>query len=221
MHPLFQNIKSVGFDIDNTLYPPSPEIDLRIKKEVAKRILEKKPDLQTLDNALKFSEERYSELGSRAQVMRSINIPEPGKVMDDCLTKADILDLLSPNEEIISLVKEISKKYQTFLITGNPTLLALPKLERIGIPQSLFHHALYSDSENITKTSGLIYKQFLSQSSFPPEQHVYIGDNLKADILPTKALGMKSILVTWSNDRKEQEADASVEKIQDIKSLLL
>ena len=45
MNDLFRNIKSVGFDLDNTLYPVNEEIDTRFVREFSRVLIGKVPDL--------------------------------------------------------------------------------------------------------------------------------------------------------------------------------
>ena len=67
------------------------------------------------------------------------------------------------------------------------------------------------------KIHGSIFSYFLRISEYPAHEHVYVGDNLKGDILPPKSLGMRTIAV----GKEIKEADFSVEKIYDIRKLLL
>ena len=88
----------------------------------------------------------------------------------------------------------------------------------MGISLSLFDYTIFGDNpEGNIKIDGSIYKHFLDQSRYLPEQHVYIGDRFRADILPTKSLGMKTIAV----GREINGADFSVNRIHDIERLLL
>ncbi|MEK6854753.1 MAG: HAD family hydrolase [Nanoarchaeota archaeon] len=216
MDKFFSSIKIIGFDLDNTLYPISEEIDYRIKAEIAKRILEKKPELNSLEKAIEFSEKRYSELGSRSQVLREIGLSNPEQIVDECLATADIIDLLKYDKEVASLIKDLSKMFQIFLVTGSPKNLAIAKLKKIGIPAGLFKIKIYGDNPSLKKIDGSVFNYLLKKSKYAPEQHVYIGDNLLADILPTKALGIKTIAV----GRKFKEADYCVDSIKEIRSLL-
>src|SRR3990170_2312167 len=103
MHPFFSSIKAVGFDLDNTLYPKDPNIDSRVKREVSKKILEKKPELICIEEAEEYCEKRYKKLKSRVKVLEEVGFINPKKVMYKCMLNADIPSLLKPNPELVSI----------------------------------------------------------------------------------------------------------------------
>ena len=218
MDEFFRNIKSVGFDLDNTLYPSNEEISNRIIGNFAKVVLENDPSLEDIEAAIEFFEERYTEIGSRMQILRELGFSNPRSVAEKCMETAKFLDLLKYDEEIVSILERIKSKYNTFLITGSNRDLSIPRLEKLRIPLSLFNYVVFGDNpERNKKIDGSIYRYFLEQSNYHASQHVYIGDNLRGDIIPPKSLGMKTIAI----GKEMKDADFSVDKIYDIEKLLL
>lgn len=217
MHNLFKNIKSVGFDLDNTLYPSSKKIDKRIARVIAEKILQKMPELYYINNAMNFYQKRRMEIGSGKQVLMEIGYKDAAEIMDGCMAKADFIDLLKRNNSVINILKEIKKKYSTFLITGAPRKLTLSRLEKLGIESSLFDNLIFSDSmDKNKKTDGSIFRYYLTISPHSPNEHVYIGDNMMSDILPAKSVGMKTILV----GSIDPLADYCIKNFTNIKKLL-
>lgn len=218
MDNLFERIKYVGFDLDNTLYPLNEKIEDRIKKRFAEVTLEKIPGLKNVETARKFFEKRYEETGSRTQVLKKLGFLNPETLAEECMTTTEFLDLLKYDAEVVSLLENIKTRYNTFLITGSPKKLSISKLEKLGFSLSLFDYVFFGDnSEGNKKIDGSIYKSLLNKSKYPANQHVYIGDNVKGDIIPAKALGIKTIAI----GKEIKEADFSVDKIQSIEKLLL
>ena len=214
----FENIKAIGFDLDNTLYKNNPEIDKRIINEIKKKILEIKPKLKTSKNVLEIFENLYLREGSKTNALKKMGYPNAEKIMYGCLLRADFTDLLERDEALLSLMKKIKNKYFTFLITAMPCNLAIPRLEKLGLNLSYFSCAIFGDTPNAgEKIDGSIYKFFLSASPYPPKEHIYIGDSLRADILPAKFAGMRTIAV----GNKIPEADFSIPRIYDLENLLL
>lgn len=207
-----KDIKAVGFDLDNTLYPNSKEIDNRIRNEIAKRILEKKPELKSIEKTKEIYEKKYLGIGSWTKVLGGIGIKNPEKVMYRCMSRADITDLLEEDEKLIKILERINDKYYTFLITSSPEDLGLSKLRKIGIHLSLFDYSVFG----ISKVNTNVFYDFLKQSKYSSKEHVYIGD-LKSDILPAKSLGMKTIAVGM----RIKEADIYIKNIHDIERLFL
>lgn len=215
---LFNDIKSVGFDLDNTLYQNNPEIDDRIVMEIAKEILTYNPELGSVRNARELCDNLYAETGSRTQSLKNLGFQNPGDVAYKCMERADFVDLIKQDSEVVRLINEIREKYYTFLITSTVSNLAIPRLRKIGLDEKLFDYTLFGESAMPNKKiDGSIFSYFLRISKYSPGEHVYIGDNLKADILPSRSLGMRTIAV----GKEIKEADFSVEKIYDIRNLLL
>ena len=133
MISLFVNIKSVGFDLDNTLYKNNPEIDDRIVIEIAKKILEYKPELGSIENARELCDRLYIETGSRTQSLRNLGFKNAGEVVYECMERADFVDLIKLDKEVVNLINEIRNKYSTFLITSTVSDMAIKRLRKIGL----------------------------------------------------------------------------------------
>lgn len=218
MHQIFNNIKAVGFDLDQTLYPPTKKIDDILRQEIAKKILEKKPRLKTIKKVRDIYEKKYNEIGSWTRILDQLGVLNPKEVMYNCSTNVNILKFIKRDEKLIKIIKSINLRYYTFLITSSPEDFSILKLKKIGLEEDFFKYTIFGDSKGFTtKTDPSTFKKFLERSHYLPEEHVYIGDSLKADILPANSLGMKTIAV----GNKISDADLSIRHIHDIEKLLL
>jgi len=217
MNELF-NVDYVGFDLDNTLYPLNPEIDERISMKVAEGLLEIRSDLGDINSARELLERMYKELGTRTLVFSRLGVKNPGELMERCLIESRAEELISPDSRLVEILTDISKRYRTFLLTASPKKVAIPRLHKIGIEPDTFNFTIYGDNPSgAVKRDGSIYRHLLDVTGCPPESHVYIGDSLKADIIPAKNSGMKTILV----GSKDENADISINSIHEIENLLL
>lgn len=218
MSEQLQNVKAVGFDLDGTLYPATSEIDDRVRMQIALRILEKKPELENVESARSFFEQRYAKFGGGKKVLMEVGYEDPPTIMEDCLARANVLDLINPNKELGAMMKRISLKYESYLLTSSPYDLSLSKLEKIGIDPSLFNNIICRDNpKSGSKISGEAFDYVLSLSQFPACQHVYIGNRKKSDILPARERGMKTIAI-GSNIR---EANLYLNSINELEKLFL
>jgi FMN phosphatase YigB (HAD superfamily) len=214
MNKLFYNTNAVGFDLDGTFYETKGEIDNRIRTKLAEKILEINPNFLDVDSARDYFEKRYAEGNSSTRILKEAGYGEYASTMRDwCLANADILDLIKPNKNLVSILERMSEKYELNLITSSPKQLSLNKLERLGITAEIFYLKFF-DSR---KSDGESFKEMISFSNFPAEEHVYIGDSLISDILPAKRLGMKTIAV----DSNINEASITINNINEIENLLL
>src|SRR3989344_7635813 len=212
----YKKVKSLVFELDGTLYPESPEINQRISERFAQKILDKKIGLRTLEEAIIYSQKSYNKTSSRSQILRELGFENVDEVMIECLSNT--IDLIKEDREVVSLLDDLNKRYELSLLTASPESLSLPKLEKIGINPSIFDRKLYGSSiPRCKKTDGSIFRFFLELSSYSPNEHVYIGDLLSADIIPPKSLGMKTIIV----GSKSLEADYSIKKIYDLRKVFL
>lgn len=221
MNNKFKDILSVGFDIDQTMYPINPEIDEIIQIKFAEKILERNSGLKDIIAAREYSERRYSETGSRSIVLKEAGYANPDEIFEilhNCLANANLIRLIKRDNKLQDILEKIKQKYELFLITNNPEDIALLKLNKLGIDENFFKIKCYGDTvRGMKKSDGSLFRYFLEKSHYEPSQHLYIGDNHKADIIPAKNLGMKTISV----GKKISEADFSIRKIYGIEKLLL
>ena len=212
-------VRYVGFDLDGTLYPTDGEINDRVRTRIAEKILERDPSLKTVLAARAYFEERYRELGRGTGVLATCGYSNASAVMDECLATANVLDLIVPNPALAEMMEEIHRTYRTYLITSGPKVLALSKLERIGIIPNFFDFRFFSDNPpGFLKVDGTAFQNALEVMGYSTgEWHVYVGDREGSDIVPAQALGMKTVKVGGSKG----SADYLIEKIEDLRGLLL
>ncbi|WP_312902354.1 HAD family hydrolase [Chryseobacterium taichungense] len=67
------------------------------------------------------------------------------------------------------------------------------------IGKEIFSEIIISENENYRKPSLEFYELALKKLNVNPEEVLYIGDSLKLDIIPTKELGIKSLLIDRQN----------------------
>ncbi len=214
----FENVRAAGFDLDQTLYPDSQEIQDRIRNKIAEQLLLVMPVLTDVRGAREYFEGRYRELQSGSRVLAEAGVRDAGEVMDYCLTEANILDLIEPNPELSGIMSKLHKGYLVYLLTSSRKANALSKIERVGIDPDYFHFMFFGDTPGIgEKNNGDAFNYVINALGLLPRRHAYVGDRLKADILPAKNLGMKTI-AAWS---EIPEADISIPHINDIREVLL
>lgn len=205
----FKDIKVIGFDLDQTLYPKSPEIDAAIQKYIYEKIS------QRLNINLDSAKNKFTELyrggrglGSRhTLVTLGFAKEEAGDIVQGALEKADIAKFLHPNPKLTSLLSQLSRKYTLDIITGSNQKNTLQKLLHLEVSTKIFSHVITADES--PKSDGTAYKLWLSQ--YPKHdlgEFLYIGDRPKTDYEIPKILGIKSILVNI------KEADPNVRCLQ-------
>ena len=191
-----RGIEAVGFDLDQTLYPDSEKIKDRVRNQIASKMLEERPELIDIRGARAYFEERYAIIGSGSRILEEIGYENPKQVMEQCLSDADVLDLIELNPTLTGILNELKAKYTTYLLTSGHEKLSNEKLARIGISPEQFYNRFYGDTPEIgSKLDGTAFQYAVNVLGIPAEKHVYVGDRLKSDILPAKKLGMQTIAV--------------------------
>lgn len=190
-----QNIKVIGFDLDQTLYPKSPEIDEAIQGYIYKKISEHRQI--SLEEAEGLFKERYKEgkgMGG-SSTLRDLGVPNASEIVQEALERAEISQFLIPDTRTLHLLERIRTAYKHMdLITGSNITNAFKKLEHLRIPPEIFTHVL--TSEDGSKSQGESYMKWLHiYPEFTPDQFLYIGDRPKSDYEIPKSLGIQTILV--------------------------
>ncbi len=213
--PWANEIKAVGFDLDQTLYPDTPQIQALVRQEIYRLIAGAKNITES--EAKNLFEFEYKKLGRGTLAVQNIlNISDANDIMQACLEKAGVDKLLKHDTQLVELIKEIKSSKKTFLITGSSRKNSISKLDKLGLKLDIFDYVLCIDDPNSDKLYGNPFQQIIAKTGFNPKEHVYVGDREKIDITPAKNAGMKAIYV-WGEC---MNADASIPTIYDLKNIL-
>lgn len=192
----FEGVKVIGFDLDQTLYPKSEEIDLAIQSYIWKRIAEKLG--WSLEKAGSYFKERYPKL-SASQILIGLGFSEEEAkdIVQEALENAEISEFLKPNPEVRKLLEGLKGRYKLSLITSNSKENAERKLRKLEIPLNLFDFCVFAE---YSKSSGEAFKVWFehfkkAEPSLKPENFLYVGDNYFRDAKVPLSLGMKAALV--------------------------
>ena len=85
-------------------------------------------------------------------------------------------------------------------------------LPALGINPKWFTHLLYASMIGAPKPALDGFYKMIKLSSLPPEEILYIGDNIGKDVIPAKTVGIKTGVVF----EKLPEADYSFKDFRDI-----
>ncbi len=213
-------IKVIGFDLDQTLYPKSPEIDSAIQVYLYHKIADH------LHIPLNEAEKRFKDLYregsglSGSQALKALDIPDSTNSVQEALEQADIGRFLKPNEEIRRLLLDIKERYYAIdLITGSNMKITSEKLGHLGIDPKIFNHIITDD--HFSKSNSDAYRMWLKKyPDLAATEFIYIGDRPKTDHYIPQELGINTILVN------QKQADPKIGSPQlptllDVRQLLL
>jgi putative hydrolase of the HAD superfamily len=105
------------------------------------------------------------------------------------------------------------------LITNGSVRMQSGKLACLAL-SPMFHTILISDVEGISKPDRQIFLRALERLNANPAQAVFVGDHPEVDVAGARAAGMQAI---WRRDptvSRAVEADAVIEELGDLLTLL-
>jgi len=84
--------------------------------------------------------------------------------------------------------------YKLGLLSNAQRSFSLAEMEMLGI-RSYFDALVFSSDVGVQKPDRPVFERILTQLSLSPDEVVFIGNDLKADISGAKALGMSTVLL--------------------------
>ena len=208
-------IKFVGFDLDQTLYKDTNEVQEHYR-DVIFTDLSKLLEISYQEAKKKF-EKNYQIFGSGTETVRFLGVKEPEKFSADISNKVKVYEYLKPDPEVVNLLRYFREKYKLFLITTSAKESGFKKLKKIGLaPEDDFDYMLFGGDRKLSKTKGKSYSAMLKLTKGKPVEHVFVGDKEKADILPAKRVGMQTVMV-WNESKA---ADLNIPTIYDLDKYL-
>lgn len=190
-----RNVRVIGFDLDQTLYPKSPLIDEKIQGYLYERIADCRQ--VSLDEARRLFSDRYQGGAglTGSQTLADLGIARAPELVQEALEHADIASVLTPDPQIISLLQDLATHYEAVdLITGSNRRETEKKLDALDIPHTVFKHCITADEAS--KSDGTAYTLWLSHyPHIRSGQFVYIGDRIHSDHEVPSTLGIQTVLV--------------------------
>ena len=214
------DIRSIGFDLDQTLYPKSPEVDQAIQAYIHEKIAQIKGC--SVEEGKRLFLLHYPKLSGRSTLL-ALGIANAEEIVQKALENADIAPFLKPNGEVFALLKDLKTRYATIcLITGSNKELARKKLAALEIPVRLFDHIVTGE---VSKSDGTAYREWLrwcrEQDPMITELNlVYIGDRPATDVDVPVSLGIAAILVNVAKNDPTIHAP-QLPSLLDVRKLLL
>lgn len=225
----FSNIKTIGFDADDTLWVN--ETYFRDTEEKFAELLEGYETKNKIDQEL-FKMEManldiygYGIKGFVLSMIESALDLSNNKVSQE--TIAQILelgkDMISHPVELLDGVEEVLSKlmgrYRLIVLTKGDLLDQERKLEKSGLSQYFHHVEVLSDKKESN------YKNLLEHLNIDVSEFLMIGNSLKSDVLPILNIGAQAVHVpfhtTWAHEMvSEDEMQNNHLKLNGLKDIL-
>lgn len=214
----FDDIRIIGFDLDQTLYEKSVGIDEKIQEYLNVRIAERlgvsESEAREQFRALYQNGQGLS--GSRTLMALGFEKDEAGNIVQEALERADIDEFLVPNPKTVAFLRRCAKRFDAVdLITGSPREIAKRKLEKLRIPIEIFGECITGD--DASKSDGAAYRRWLG--AYPDrvaDDFLYVGDRPSSDYEAPKLLGIRSVLVNVADVKADCPQYASIAEFEAV-----
>ena len=128
-----------------------------------------------------------------------------------------VLQEAKPFADTFAVLETLRPKYTTGILTNGFAGLQRAKLERYSFANYI-DFTLVSEEAGYHKPDTRLFWRALELAGNPsPQQTLYIGDSLSADIEPALGVGITPIFM---NPRNDLDPPAGVNKIQQLSELL-
>lgn len=221
MKKVNQNRDTILLDLDGTLYA-FPEgtfrrsrayarIKLNAQHYVAKKL---KITVQQAKNVLKSIEQSHGEeISIGLEERYDINRHDYFKAAWDIPAKKYIT---SPPKLRAVLIK-IGRKYNMLLLSDAPKVWIDRVLHALSVAD-LFRNRIISGDGDERKNLGNSFNKMIKMYHLNPKKCIVVGDQEHTDIIPARALGMRTIFV--HNNKTSDHANINIQSINELETAL-
>lgn len=219
MNKIFDNITTIAFDADDTLW--ENENFFRDAEKEFYVLMQEYATKENLEKELYKREIAHLPLYGYGIKSFILSMIETALVESKNTIKPDIISeiinigkkmlahpvlLLDDVEPFLTYLK--SKNYRLILATKGDLVDQERKLEQSGL-KHYFHHI-----EIMTDKQSSNYTALLQKLDIEPSEFLMIGNSIKSDIIPVINIGGKAIYIPFHTTWVHEEADAkSLQKI--------
>ncbi|MCL7417978.1 MAG: HAD family hydrolase [Halalkalicoccus sp.] len=177
-----------------------------------------------------FSREEYGAAHQRAHSHETrgpifadlLEEEEAGEALAEAYRNA-IADSLEPVAGAESLIEDLRQRYAVGLLTNGPVVAQRDKLRTLGW-EGLFDAAVITGELEAGKPHPRAFEAILGALEIPPEEAVYVGDSVEADVTGASEIGMTVVQVLYpGGPDPDPRADAHLDRgnlVRDLPDLV-
>lgn len=217
---ILSRVDTVIFDLDQTLLDKDQSLlnfaNYQYEQFSLARFISDKNEFiarfSELNNIVMPKEEVYEKLVDIFDIEKSLH----SEMLDDLNNNFHLYSVGFPGlHEMLNTLKEHG--YKLGIITNGRDFYQRNKIFALGI-SNYFNEIVTSGAVNIKKPDHTIFQIALNNLQSSSESSVFIGDSLKADVVPAKELGMFTILK--SKDSLSTVPDAICDDLWEIPNII-
>jgi len=199
---MFENIRLISFDLDDTLWPTQPVI-MAAEHELHQWLKLNAPDMASAlsvfdmrDQRLEFMQE-YPQLAHNLTLVRVKTLEaalgaygySSSLAAQAMAVFRNARNRVTPWEDVRPLLEELGQRYILVSLTNGNA-----EVERTPL-RGCFHYSLSAEDIGCAKPDPGMFHQLASLSGCTFEQMLHVGDDWERDMLPAMRLGMATAWV--------------------------
>lgn len=226
-----RKIKAIFFDIDNTLYDSSLQVESARRNAIKAMIgaglkTDEKNAKRELKRIVKEHGSNYPSHFNR--LLQRIGQGEDYKIIAAGVVAYHNTKLayLRPFPDTISTLLQLREEgYKLGVITDGKPIKQWEKLIRMGL-EDFFHVVIISGNSGREKPSPEIFREALKKLNCQGEEALMVGDKLKKDILGANKVGMTTVQILKGKyqkekpKRKEEKPDYIIHNLNELPKIL-
>jgi len=217
------HIQAVVFDLDGTLLDRRRSFERFVRDQWGRfarvlRTVDQEPYVQTLIELDRDGYAPRKELFTRMTAHFELPSGLAETLLTDYRAGFPNACVLFP-DAAQTLLSLRASSLKLGLITNGSVRMQSRKLECLAL-SSIFDTILISDAEGISKPDPQIFHRALERLNVNPAQAFFVGDHPEVDVAGARAAGMQAI---WRRDPsvlRVVDADAVIEELGDLLTLL-
>lgn len=198
-----QNLKTIIFDIDSTLYTNEKyafeQVDCQVRRFARERgISDDEARKLVADFREKFAREHGGKKVSLSNTLLSFGVP----IQKSVEWRRELLEpknFLSRDERLQKTLSALSKKFSLICVTNNPVEPARKTLVALGV-ENLIPEIIGLDTCNVSKPAREPFLLAAEKCGCRVQECLSVGDRFDLDIAVPLELGMGGVLVDGVED---------------------
>jgi HAD superfamily hydrolase (TIGR01549 family) len=217
MNDTFSAVNVLVWDVDGTLYPPSEEM-AQATLESAYITIEHRmgwPRHKAIEEFEKVHEKITPSQTEAVALICNIPTSEAARETDRNFQRTKYI---ARDEKLVSLFESL-KGFRHFILGNGAQKTIREGIIALGLEINTFDEIVTSETVGANKPKDNGFKYILEKTGMPPGEHLMIGDREKIDLVPAKALGMKTCLV-WAL-KPSMVADVTLPSVYELMQILI
>lgn len=197
------NVKAILFDVGGTLYV-SNEFDKQFSLQIEKLLAERlKIPLEEAQYLLKIKKEellKKENYPSKVSAMAAFGINR--SEVHEAFCKVNPGCYLNPSRAVNDMLKNLhGKGYKLAILSNFRKILVEQIMDCLDIDLDVFDFLITEDDGLPIKPAKDPFIESLKRFVLEAKNVAYVGDDLSKDMMPAKAVGMKTV---WVNPKPTQ-----------------